>query len=61
MPCRLNNKRRLMRIKGVVEGALQAELQVNQGRKNKGKKFMKRSFNSQKAASITSNNTREKK
>ena len=49
-------QRRLMRVEGVVEGALQAELQVNQGEKNKEKKFKKRSFNSQQAASITSNN-----
>ena len=56
-------QRRLMRVEGVVEGALQAESQVNQGEKktrrekNKEKKFKKRSFNSQQAASITSNNT----
>ena len=51
-------KRRLMRVEGVVEGALQAELQVNQGGKNKEKKFKKWSFNSQQAANITSNNTK---
>ena len=50
-------QRRLMRVEGVVEGALQPELQVNQGEKNKEKKFKKRSFNSQQAANITSNNT----
>ena len=46
-----------MRVEGVAEGALQAELQVNQGEKNKEKKFKKRSFNSQEVASITCNNT----
>ena len=37
-------QRRLMRVEGVVEGALQAELQVNQGEKNKEKKFKKKEF-----------------
>ena len=48
-------QRRRMRADDSVEGALQAKLQINQGEKNKWKKYKKKNFNTQEAAANTSN------
>ena len=44
-----------MRADGSVEGALQAKLQINQGEKNKWKKYKKKNFNTQEAVANTRN------
>ena len=48
-------QRRRMRVDDSVEGGLQAKFQINQGEKNKWKKYKKKNFNTQEAAANTSN------